>query len=80
MFMVLNKLKYKINKDIKQIEEHWESNPGNDYYFAEICGLRGALAHVERAEMEELTELDKWASQQQGKEKNELTTRNGTGS
>ena len=76
MFMVLSKLKYKINKDIQRIEEHWESNPSNDYYFAEIRGLRSALDHIARAESEELTELDKWASKQQGKERDELTTRN----
>jgi len=80
MFMVLSKLKYKIKEDIKRIEEHWETNPNNDYYFAEICGMRSALDHIARAEAEELTELDKWASQQQGRERDATTTRDRTGS
>jgi|TARA_R100001530_G_scaffold19949_1_gene16749 transcription initiation factor IIE alpha subunit len=78
--MVLSKLKYKIKEDIKRIEEHWETNPNNDYYFAEICGMRSALDHIARAEAEELTELDKWASQQQGRERDATTTRDRTGS
>ena len=80
MFMTLSKLKYRIKKDIKRIEEHWENNPNNDYYFAEICGMRSALDHIARAEAEELTELDKWASQQQGRERDATTTRDRTGS
>ena len=76
MFSVLSKLKYRINKDITQAEELWDDNPANDYYFAEICGLRSALDHIARAEAEELTELDKWATQNQKEERNELTTRN----
>lgn len=80
MFTVLNKLKYRIKQDIQRIEEHWEGSPDNDYYFAEICGLRSALDHVSRAESEELTELDKWASQEQERERDAITIRNGTGS
>ena len=76
MFATLNKLKYRIKQDIKRVEEHWETNPSNDYYFAEICGLRTALDQIARAEAEELTALDKWATQNQKEERNELTTRN----
>ena len=46
MFATLNKLKYRIKQDIKRVEEHWETNPSNDYYFAEICGLRTALDQI----------------------------------
>jgi len=53
MFSVLSKLKYRINKDITQAEELWDDNPSNDYYFAEICGLKRALEHIARAEAEE---------------------------
>lgn len=80
MFSVLSKLKYRINKDIQQAEEQWDNNPNNDYYFAEICGLRRALEHIIRAEAGELTALDKWAEQQQGKEQHATTTGNRAGS
>ena len=76
MFATLNKLKYRIKQDIKRVEEHWETNPNNDHYFAEICGLRTALDQIARAEAEELTALAKWATQNQEEERNELTTRN----
>lgn len=76
MFTVLSKLKYKINKEIKKVEKQWSDTPSNDYYFAEILGLKRALEHVQRAEAEELTELDKWAEEQQRKEQRELTIRN----
>tara|TARA_Y100001973_G_C5148598_1_gene306801 strand:+ start:760 stop:987 length:228 start_codon:yes stop_codon:yes gene_type:complete len=74
MFSVLSKLKYRINKDITQAEELWDDNPSNDYYFAEICGLKRALEHIARAEAEEYTALDKWAEEQQGKDNYELTS------
>ena len=80
MFTVLSKLKYKIAKDITQVEKEWGDNPANDYYFAEISGLRRALEHVTRAESEELTALDKWAQGQQGKDNNGTIIRNRTGS
>tara|TARA_Y100001951_G_scaffold92580_1_gene87470 strand:- start:741 stop:983 length:243 start_codon:yes stop_codon:yes gene_type:complete len=80
MFTVLSKLKYKIAKDITQVEKEWGDNPANDYYFAEISGLRRALEHVTRAESEELTALDKWAQEQQGKDNNGTIIRNRTGS
>ena len=81
MFAVLSELKYRINKDISQIEETWDENPSNDYYFAEICGLRRALDHVIKAEAKELTALDMWADQQQKeKEENAITIRDGSGS
>ena len=80
MFMVLSKLKYKINKDIQQAEEQWDINPNNDFFFAEICGLRRALDHIIHAESEELTALDKWAQEKQGKEQHAITTRNRAGS
>ncbi len=79
MFMVLSKLKYRINKDIQQAEEQWDDNPSNDFFFAEICGLRRALDHIIHAESEELTALDKWAEQQQGKEQHATTIRNRAG-
>ena len=75
MFTVLSKLKYNINKDITHVEECWDDNPDNDCYYAEICGLKRALEHVLRAEAGELTELDKWATKQEGKENYELTSR-----
>ena len=75
MFSVLSKLKYRINKDITQAEEMWDDNPANDYYFAEISGLKRALEHIARAEAEEYTALDKWAEEQQGKDNYELTSR-----
>lgn len=80
MFTVLSKLKYKIAKDITQVEKEWGDNPANDYYFAEISGLRRALEHVTRAESEELTALDKWAQEQQGKDNNGTIIRNRAGS
>ena len=66
MFTVLSKLKYKIAKDITHVEKEWSDNPANDYYFAEIS--------------EELTALDKWAQEQQGKDNNGTIIRNRTGS
>ena len=80
MFTVLSKLKYKIAKDITHVENEWGDNPANDYYFAEISGLRRALEHVTRAESEELTALDKWAQEQQGKDNNGTIIRNRAGS
>lgn len=80
MFTVLSKLKYKIAKDITHVEKEWSDNPANDYYFAEISGLRRALEHVTRAESEELTALDKWAQEQQGKDNNGTIIRNRAGS
>jgi len=74
MFSVLSKLKYRINKDITQAEEQWDNNPNNDYYFAEICGLKRALVHITRAEAEEYTALDKWAEEEKGKGNYELTS------
>lgn len=77
MFTVLNKLKYNIKQDIKRVEEVWDSNPDNDYYFAEICGLKRALEHVDRAYGSELNDLDKWAQEyNKGKERDGLTIRN----
>ena len=82
MFSVLSKLKYRINKDINQADKHWDTNPGNDYYFAEICGLKRALDHIAIAEAEELTALDKWAQQEEKKERESYgaSNRNGAGS
>jgi len=74
MFTILSKLKYRIAKDITQVEKEWNDNPSNDYYFAEISGLRRALEYVQKAESEELTALDKWAEKQQG-EDNAVNTR-----
>jgi|TARA_Y100000114_G_scaffold54682_1_gene50000 hypothetical protein len=77
MFTVLNKLKYRIKKEVQRIEELYDANPSNELYNAEIYGLNLALDHVLRAEAEEYTELDKWAEEyQKGKEQDELTTRN----
>jgi aminopeptidase-like protein len=61
MFAKLTKLKKKINTDIKEIESLWDDNPYNDYYFAEIWGLKLALKRVSEVEAEEMLELDKWA-------------------
>tara|TARA_R100001082_G_scaffold56304_1_gene31004 strand:+ start:54 stop:284 length:231 start_codon:yes stop_codon:yes gene_type:complete len=74
MFSILSKLKYRINKDIQYVEERWDDHPNNDYYYAEICGLKRALEHVIRAEAEELTALDRWATKQEGKEINASTS------
>jgi|TARA_X000001388_G_C2213933_1_gene116311 hypothetical protein len=74
VFTVLSKLKYQIAKEITKVEKQWDDNPSNDYYFAEISGLRRALQFVELAESKELTALDRWAEQQQG-EDNAINTR-----
>jgi len=74
VFTVLSKLKYQIAKEITKVEKEWNDNPSNDYYFAEISGLRRALQFVELAEAGEFTALDKWAKQQQG-EDNAINTR-----
>ena len=62
MFTILNSIKTDIRRDIKSTEQEWKSNPDNDYYFAEISGLRRALNYVVRAESREYTALDKWAN------------------
>ena len=62
MFTVLNSIKTDIRRDIKSTEREWKNNPNNDYYFAEISGLRRALNYVVRAESREYTALDKWAN------------------
>ena len=64
MFTKLTKLKNKINKDIKEIELLWDDNPYNDYYFAEIWGLKLELKRVSEVEAEEMLELDKWAERE----------------
>ena len=67
MFTKLTKLKNKINKDIKDIALLWDDNPYNDYYFAEIWGLKLALKRVSEVEAEEMLELDKWAEKEMKK-------------
>lgn len=62
MFTILNSIKTDIRRDIKSTEREWKNNPNNDYYFAEISGLRRALNYVIRAESREYTALDKWAN------------------
>jgi|TARA_R100001510_G_scaffold27321_1_gene24046 hypothetical protein len=62
MFTILNSIKTDIRRDIKSTEQEWKNNPNNDYYFAEISGLRRALNYVVRAESREYTALDKWAN------------------
>ncbi len=62
MFTILNSIKNDIRRDIKSTEQEWKNNPNNDYYFAEISGLRRALNYVVRAESREYTALDKWAN------------------
>ena len=74
MFTVLSKLKYQLAKEITNVEKQWDDNPSNDYYFAEISGLRKALEFVQKAEADELTALDKWAQQEEGRE-NAVNTR-----
>ena len=71
MFSVLNNIKSDIRKDIKSVEKSWKDNPSNDYYFAEISGLRRALNYVTRAESREYTALDKWAQSMNERELNE---------
>ena len=68
MFTILNNIKTNIRRDIKSTEKEWKNNPSNDYYFAEISGLRRALNYVVRAESIEYTALDKWANSIQEKE------------
>jgi len=68
MFTILNNIKTNIRRDIKSTEKEWKQNPSNDYYFAEISGLRRALNYVVRAESIEYTALDKWANSIQDKE------------
>ena len=62
MFTILNSIKTDIRRDIKSTEREWKNNPNNDYYYAEISGLRRALNYVIRAESREYTALDKWAN------------------
>ena len=62
MFTILNSIKTDIRRDIKSTEREWKNNPNNDYYYAEISGLRRALNYVVRAESRDYTALDKWAN------------------
>ena len=64
MFTVLSRIKSNIKRDIKHVEREWTKNPHNDYYFAEISGLKRALNFVLRAESQEYTALDNWANDQ----------------
>jgi len=73
MFTTLSELKYQINKDITDIEKVWADNPDNDYYFAEISGLKRALEHISRAEAKEYNALDEWAKSLQKKGNNNGT-------
>lgn len=75
MFTVLNSIKTDIRRDIKSTEREWKDNPSNDYYFAEISGLRRALNYVIRAESREYTALDRWAQRINERQNNESTTR-----
>tara|TARA_R110002051_G_scaffold188223_2_gene257681 strand:- start:749 stop:991 length:243 start_codon:yes stop_codon:yes gene_type:complete len=79
MFTILNSIKTDIRRDIKSTEQEWKENPDNDYYFAEISGLRRALNYVVRAEAREFTALDRWAQSTQERNDNEHTTRNRSG-
>ena len=62
MFTILNSIKTDIRRDIKSTEREWKNNPNNDYYYADISGLRRSLNYVVRAESREYTALDKWAN------------------
>ena len=75
MFTILNSIKTDIRRDIKSTEREWRDNPSNDYYFAEISGLRRALNYVIRAESREYTALDRWAQRINERQNNESTTR-----
>lgn len=75
MFTILNSIKTNIRRDIKSTEQEWRDNPSNDYYFAEISGLRRALNYVIRAESREYTALDRWAQTINERQNNESTTR-----
>jgi|TARA_R100000081_G_scaffold88184_1_gene59417 hypothetical protein len=75
MFTILNNIKTNIRRDIKSTEQEWRDNPSNDYYFAEISGLRRALNYVIRAESREYTALDRWAQTINERQNNESTTR-----
>ena len=75
MFTILNSIKTDIRRDIKSTEQEWRDNPSNDYYFAEISGLRRALNYVIRAESREYTALDRWAQRINERQNNESTTR-----
>ena len=75
MFTVLNSIKTDIRRDIKSTEREWKDNPSNDYYFAEISGLRRALNYVIRVESREYTALDRWAQRINERQNNESTTR-----
>lgn len=69
MFTIMNKIKSNIKRDIKSVEKEWTDNPHNDYYFAEISGLKRALNYVLRAESQEYTALDNWANNYLSKNK-----------
>jgi hypothetical protein len=77
MFTTLDELKYRINKDITDIESVWTSkDPDNELYYAEICGLKRALDHVSRIKQQRLNELDAWAEREfNRKDKNANNTR-----
>ena len=75
MFTIINSIKTDIRRDIKSTEREWRDNPSNDYYFAEISGLRRALNYVIRAESREYTALDRWAQTINERQNNESTTR-----
>jgi len=75
MFTIINSIKTDIRRDIKSTEREWKDNPSNDYYFAEISGLRRALNYVIRAESREYTALDRWAQTINERQNNESTTR-----
>ena len=62
MFTVLGRIKSNIKRDIKHVEKEWDGNPSNDYYYAEISGLKRALNYLLRAESQEYTALDNWAN------------------
>ena len=67
MFTVLKNIKSEIKRDIRETERDWNNNPHNDYYFAEISGLRRALNYILRAESKEYTALDRWANRMKGR-------------
>ena len=68
MLSVLNKIKLEILKDIEETENLWDENPSNDYYYAEVSGLKRALSKVLKEENKELNALDAWATNNMRKE------------